>query len=217
MSLPGNRTQQNPEPRYPGLHSGEEPQSRELAAKIFCCLPLPRGRGIGRAHRQSVWGHGQHWIRPPTPERPLALGPKQQEGNTGAPGRARSPLRSQPYNPKSFPCECGWGFLEVCRPQASPGGCGSEACGQGMSTPQGRAGWAGWGESRQCRLPRLTSRPQVSLLRPVWVSEQTLVSACCGSRSSSGQKQQPYWPGTARQQGWQMVTVIAELPTGSGQ
>ena len=41
----------------------------------------------------------------------------------------------------------------------------------------------GWEEFRQGRLPRLTSRPQVSLLRPVWVSEQTLVSARCGSRA----------------------------------
>ena len=42
----------------------------------------------------------------------------------------------------------------MCRPQASPGRCGSEA------TTQGRAGWVGWGESRQPRLPRLTSHPQ---------------------------------------------------------
>ena len=65
MSLPGNRTQQNPERGYPGLHSGEEPPARSLAAKMFCCLPLPRGRGLGRAHRQSVWEHAQRWLRLP--------------------------------------------------------------------------------------------------------------------------------------------------------
>lgn len=133
-----------------------------------------------------MWGHGQRCLRPPTPERPLALCRKQQEGNTGAPGRARSPLPSQPYNPESFPCECGWGFLEVCRSQASPGRCGSEACGPVVSTPQGRVGWVGWEESRQGRLPRLTSRPQVGLLRPGWVSEQTFVSACCGTEVRVG-------------------------------
>ncbi|XP_025122741.3 tyrosine-protein phosphatase non-receptor type 23-like isoform X1 [Bubalus bubalis] len=65
MSLPGNRTQQNPEPGYPGLHSGKEPPARSLAAKMFCCLPLPRGRGLGRAHRQSVWERARHWLRHP--------------------------------------------------------------------------------------------------------------------------------------------------------
>ena len=29
----------------------------------------------------------------------------------------------------------------------------SKVCGPGVSPPQGRAGWAGWGKSRQCRLP----------------------------------------------------------------
>ena len=62
MSLPGNRTQQNPEPRYPGLHSREEPPTRLLAAKIFCCLLLPRGRGLSRAQRESGWERGQHWL-----------------------------------------------------------------------------------------------------------------------------------------------------------
>ena len=104
----------------------------------------------------------------------------------GAPGQARSPLPSHPGNPESFPCECEWGFLRLCQPQGSPGGCGSEACGPVVSTPQGRVGWVGWEESRQGRLPRLTSRPQVGLLHPGWVSEQTLVSACCGTEVRVG-------------------------------
>ena len=65
MSLPSNRTQENPEPRYPGLHSGEEPPARLLAAKMFCCLPLPRGQRLRRAHRQSVWECGRRWLRAP--------------------------------------------------------------------------------------------------------------------------------------------------------
>ena len=65
MSLPSNRTQQNQEPRYPGLHSGEKPPARSLAAKMFCCLPLHRGRRLRRAHRQSVWECGRCWLRAP--------------------------------------------------------------------------------------------------------------------------------------------------------
>ncbi|XP_070651839.1 fibrous sheath CABYR-binding protein-like isoform X1 [Bos indicus] len=65
MLLPSNRTQQNQEPRYPGLHSGEEPPARLLAAKMFCCLPLPRGQRLRRAHRQSVWERGRRWLRAP--------------------------------------------------------------------------------------------------------------------------------------------------------
>ena len=191
------------------------PQPDRLLLRHSAVCPCPEAEASGELTGR-VCGNAVDTGLGHPPERSLALCPKEQEGNTGAPGRTGPPLPSHLGNPESFPCECGWGFLGVCRPQATPGGCGSEACGPVVSTPQGRAGWVGWRESRQRQLPRLTSRPQVSLLRPVWVSEQTLVSACCGSRSSSGQKQQPYWPGTARQQVWQTVTVIAELPTGSG-
>ena len=63
------------------------------------------------------------------------------------------PLPSRLGNPESFPFVCGWGCLGLCLPQASPGRCGSEVCWLGVSTPHGRAGWVGWRESRQCRLP----------------------------------------------------------------
>ena len=129
-------------------------------------------------------------------ERPLALCPKEKKGNTGAPGQATSPLPSHPGKPESFPYVCGWGFLRVCLPQPSPGRCGSKVCGSGVSPPQGRAGWAGWGESRQHWLPRMTPCPQGGLLHPRWVPEQTHVSP--GNRSSSGQKQQPYWSCSAQ-------------------
>ena len=65
MSLPGNRTAKNSEPGSPGLHSGEEPPARSLAAKMFCCLPLPRGQRLRRAHRQSVWERSRCRLRPP--------------------------------------------------------------------------------------------------------------------------------------------------------
>ena len=159
------------------------------------CL-LPRCSAVCSCPEAGAWreltgrvcGNAVNPASGPT-ERPLALCLKEQECNMGAPGWARSSLLSHPSKPETFPCECGWGLLLVCRPQASPGGCGSEACGPVVSTPQGRAGWARWGESRQGWLPRLTSHSQVGLLHPGWVSDQTLISAYCGSRSSSGQKQ----------------------------
>ncbi|XP_043294980.1 uncharacterized protein LOC122422603 isoform X2 [Cervus canadensis] len=56
-----NRTQ-NPGTQAP---LREETPARSLAAKMFCCLPLPRGRGLGRAHRQSVWDRWRRWLRAP--------------------------------------------------------------------------------------------------------------------------------------------------------
>ena len=47
MSLPGNRTQQNPEPRYPGLHSGEEPQSESLLPRYSAVCPCPEAGALG--------------------------------------------------------------------------------------------------------------------------------------------------------------------------
>ena len=64
-----NRTQQNPEPLYPGLHSVEEAPATLLAAKMFCCLPLPGGRGLSRPQRESVWERGRRWLRDRTPPR----------------------------------------------------------------------------------------------------------------------------------------------------
>ena len=49
---------QNPtehENRISRPNNEEEPQASSQAARMFCCLPLPRGLGLGRAHRQSVW------------------------------------------------------------------------------------------------------------------------------------------------------------------
>ena len=111
-----NRTQQNPEPGYPGLHSREEPPASSLAAKMFSCLPLPRGRGLGRAHRQSVWERGRLWLRtPPRSLWPFAQRNRKVTGET----QAGPPLPSHPGNTESFPCESGWVFSGyVCLKQA---------------------------------------------------------------------------------------------------
>ena len=173
------------------------PQPDRLLLRHSAVCPCPEAEASGELTGR-VCGNAVDTGLGHPPERSLALCPKEREDNTGAPGWAGPPLPSHPGNPESFPCQCGRGFLRVCQPQASPGGCGSEACGPVVATPWGRAGWVGWGESRQPWLPRLTSRPQGGLQPPGWVSEQTCVSAHSGSRSWSVQKQQPYWPGPAQ-------------------
>ena len=60
--------QQNPTepgPRVSRLHSGEEPAASSRALKMFCCLPLPRGRRPGRAQQQNVWHRARQWLRKP--------------------------------------------------------------------------------------------------------------------------------------------------------
>ena len=150
---------------------------------------------LRRAHRLNVWKRSRCCFRAP-PERLLALCLRKRKVNGGVPAQARSPLPSHLGNPESFPCVCSWGFPGVSLPHASPCGCGSQVCGLGVSTLQGRPGWVGWGKSRQHRLPRKTPYPQGHLIRPGWVPEQTHVSA--GSRISSGQKQLRYWSGPAQ-------------------
>ena len=140
MSLPGHRTQQDPEHRYPGTTARGHP------SQITCCqdvlLFVPAQRPGPQEGSQAEGVGSLSTLAQGPPRRPLALCPKEQEGNRGAPGWARSPLPSHPGHPESFPYECRRGFLGVCWPPASPGGCGVRACGPVLSTPQGRAGWA---------------------------------------------------------------------------
>ena len=122
MSFPGNRTQQNPEPGSSGLTAESSPQPGCVLPRCSALFPFPdygaSGELTNRVCENVVnTGSAPH----PTPERPLALYLKEQKGNMGAPGLARSPLPSHPGNPESFPCVYGWGFLGVCLPQASPG------------------------------------------------------------------------------------------------
>ena len=189
MSLSGNRTKQNTETGSPGLRAERSPQPVRRQPGCFTVCSFPEAGPLRCVGMQSV-------LPKDPPERPLALCPKEQKSKTGAPARARSPLPSNPSNPESLPCVCGWGFPGVSLPQASPCGFDSKVCGLGVSTPQGRAGCVGWGESRQHRLPRKTPHAQGHLLHPGWVPEQTHVSVA--SRISSRQKQPPYRSGPAQ-------------------
>lgn len=134
MSLPGNRTQQNPEPRDPGTTARGDP------SQITCCqdvlLFAPAQRPGPREGSQAECVGSLATLAQGPPRRPLALCPKEQEGNPGAPGRARPPLPSHPGNPESFPWEWGRGVLGVCLPQASPEGCAVRSlCTGGVPTP----------------------------------------------------------------------------------
>ena len=68
---PGNDVtswQQNPTEhrnRISRPHSGEEPPASSWAARMFFCLPLPRGWGLGRTHQQSVWECSQCCLMTP--------------------------------------------------------------------------------------------------------------------------------------------------------
>ena len=100
-----NRTQQNLEPGSPGLHSGEEPPARSLAAKMFCCLPLPRGWGLRRAHRQSVWERARHWLR--HPPRGLCPFARRKRKVTREPQARPGPL-SHPIQVTLSPLPVSW-------------------------------------------------------------------------------------------------------------
>ena len=187
MSLPGNRTKQNTETGSPGLTVERRPQQVRGQPGCFAgCLE--------RAHRPGVWEHSRCSLRKPL--RGLWPFDRRNRKVTGELQPRPGPLsHSTRVTLSPFPV-CVWGFPGVSLPHASPCGCGSQVCGLGVSTLQGRPGWAGWGKSRQHRLPRKTPHAQGHLLHPGWVPEQTHVSA--GSRISSGQKQPPYWSGPAQ-------------------
>ena len=116
MSLPGNRTQQNPEPGYPGTTAREDPSQITWYQDVLLFAPAQRP-GPQEGSQAECVGLLSSLAQGP-PRRPLALCLKEQEGNTGAPGRARPTLLSHPGNPESFPCEWGREVLGVCLPQA---------------------------------------------------------------------------------------------------
>ena len=150
--------------------------------------------GPREAHRQSVWEHSQCCLR--NPLRGLWPFARRNRKATQELHPGPGPLSHPTWVTLSpFPVCVDGGFLGYLS-QASSCGCGSQVCGLGVSKPQGRLGWVGWGESRQYWAPRKTSHPQGRLLRPGWVPEHTHVSA--GSKILSRQKQPPYWSGTAQ-------------------
>ena len=64
-SLPGNRNQQNPEPRYPGLHSGEEPPSHITCYQdVLLSAPAQRP-GPQEGSQAECVDHCQRWLRAP--------------------------------------------------------------------------------------------------------------------------------------------------------
>ena len=139
MSLPGNRTKQNTETGSPGLTVERRPQQVRGQPGCFAgCLE--------RAHRPGVWERSWCCLRTTLPRE--ASGPfpegtekvkwKLQPG----PGPLSHPTR---VTLSPFPV-CVWGFPGVSLPHASPCGCGSQVCGLGVSTLQGRPGWVGWGK-----------------------------------------------------------------------
>ena len=121
MALPGNRTQQDPEPRNPGTTARGDPSQSTWSKNVLLLAPAQRPEPQEGSRAECV---GSLWVLAQgPPRRPLALCQKEQEGNRGAPGRARPPLPSHPGNPESFPPEWGRGVLGVCLPQASQDGC----------------------------------------------------------------------------------------------
>ena len=137
MSLPGNRTKQNTETGSPGLTVERRPQQVRGQPGCFAgCLE--------RAHRPGVWEHSQCSLRKPL----RGLWPFDQRNRKvtrelqPGPGPLSHPTR---VTLSPFPV-CVWGFPGVSLPHASPCGCGSQVCGLGVSTLQGRPGWVGWGK-----------------------------------------------------------------------
>ena len=131
------------------------------------------------------------------PESPLALCPKEQKCNRGAPSWARSPLRNHPGNPESFPSVCAWGFPGLSLPQASPCRCGSQVCGLGVP----RLGRMGRIKAAPAAQEDPHSLRGVSFVQGRYLSRH--VSA--DSRNSVDSRQ-----------GGLMVRVISELPSRCG-
>ena len=134
MSLPGNRTQQNPEPRYPGITARGDPSQITWYQDVLLFAPAQRP-GPQEGSQAECVGSLSTLAQGPL-RRPLALCPKEQEGNTGVPGRTQPPLPSHLGNPESFPCECGREVLGVCLPQARQM-CGQKPVDQWRPHPRG--------------------------------------------------------------------------------
>ena len=199
--------QQNPTepgPRVSRLHSGEEPAASWRALKMFCCLPLPRGRRPGRAQQQNVWHRARQWLRKP----PRGLWPFSRRNGkvTREPQAGPCPLSHPTRGTLSpFPVCVDEGFSGyVCLKQA-PADVGQKSVGWVagcVHTP---------GESRLGGMGRVQAAPAaqedphslrgVSFVQGRYLSRH--VSA--DSRNSVDSRQ-----------GGLMVRVISELPSRCG-
>ena len=139
---PGNDVtswQQNP--TEPGTWVSRPPQRQGAPSQITCCqdvlLFAPAQRPGPRESSQAECVGTCSTLAQAPPERPLSLCPKEKEGNTGAPGQARSPLPSHPGNPESFACVVDEGFSGcVCLKQAQAD-VGQKPVGQLCPHPRG--------------------------------------------------------------------------------
>ena len=107
---------QNPtehENRISRPNNEEEPQASSQAARMFCCLPLPRGLGLGRAHRQSVWERSWCCLRTTLPREASGPFPEGTEKVKWKLQPGPGPISHSTWvtlNP--FPVHVDGGFLE---------------------------------------------------------------------------------------------------------
>ena len=131
-----------------GTRVSRPPQWRGAPSQIACCqdvlLFAPAQRlGPQESSRAECVGTRSTLAQGP-PKRPLALCPKEQEGNTVAPGQARPPLPSHVGTLCPFPVCVDGGFsgcVGLKQPQADVG---QKPVGQVCPQPRGeQAGWDG--------------------------------------------------------------------------
>ena len=232
---PGNDVtswQQNPTepgPRVSRLHSGEEPAASWRALKMFCCLPLPRGRRPGRAQQQNVWHRARQWLRNP----PRGLWPFSRRNGkvTREPQAGPCPLSRPTRGTLSpFPVCVDEGFSGyVCLEQAAAdvgqkpvgwvagcvhtpgesrlGGMGRvQAAPAAQEDPHVLGGW-GWGYAG------LGGR---GLLGPGWVPEQTRFCRQQNFKWAEAAAVLVRPSSVNSKQGWLTVSVISERASGCG-
>ena len=139
-SLPGKNPTEHGN-RISRPYRREESSASSWAARMFCCLPIPRGRGLGRAHRLGVWERSQCCLRNP----PRGLWPFAQRNRnvTGELHPGPGPL-SDPTRVTLSPfllCVHGDFLVYLCLKQA-PADVAHKSVGWVCPHPRGhKAGW----------------------------------------------------------------------------
>jgi len=182
--------QQNP--TEPTTHVSRPPQRRGTPSQIACCqdvlLFAPAQRPGPQASSQAESVGRPSTLAQGLSESPLALCPKEQKGNRGAPGRVRPPLPSHPLKPEAF--RCVW--------------MGVSQAVSASSKPSHRWVWSPWtacvhtpGESTLGGMVSVQAEPCAQadleplaggLHPPWWVSEQAFISVLSGNRRADRQK-----------------------------